>query len=145
MFWNMLPGGLGEDDCTDVLPDTATFNCVLRAWSKSFEGGAAERAERLMERVRKEHPGLIVIDPISHLHLIFAWAHSRRRKAPVRAEWHLEQARALCSSGGKPDWKLARAHFDGTILAWKKSDDGSASSRIRELQDEMDSIIVGGR
>jgi len=136
LFWQMMRQ---EDDSIGVLPDTATFNCVLRAWSKSFEGGAAERAEALLQKVREEHSGEISIDPVTHLHLIFAWAHSRRRKAPIQAEKHLEQARALCHSGKHSDRRLIRAHFNGTILAWKKSNDSNAAWHIRKLQDERDS------
>jgi pentatricopeptide repeat protein len=153
LFWQLLRQEDNNDDDDDdnddddsigigvgigVLPDTATFNCVLRAWSKSFEGGAAERAESFLQKVQEEHShsGEISIDPISHLHLIYAWAHSRRRKAPREAEKHLEQARTLCRQSGK---QLTRAHFNGTILAWKKSNDRNAARHIQKLQDERDS------
>jgi len=144
LFWQLLRQEDYDNDDDSlgvgmgVLPDTATFNCVLRAWSKSFEGGSAERAEAFLQKVQKDpsHSGEISIDPISHLHLIYAWAHSRRRKSPREAEKHLEQARALCRQSGK---QLTRAHFNGTILAWKKSNDRNAARHIKKLQDERDS------
>lgn len=137
-FWKLLEE---SDEVIRVTPDTVTFNCVLRAWSKSLEGGAAERAESLLKKVRDEHSKTMPIDPISHLHLIYAWAHSRRKKAPNEAEKHLEQARALCSKDS--GWNLTSAHYNGTILAWKKSqDDRMAKVRIRQLQQERDSTTT---
>jgi pentatricopeptide repeat protein len=135
LFWKLLKQ---EIDGIDVVPDTTTLNCVLRAWSKSSEGGAAERAEALLQKVRDEHSDVISIDPISHLHLIYAWAHSRRRRAPKEAEKHLERARELCCSGNHSDSGLTRAHFNGTILAWKKSNHSNAACQIRKLQRERD-------
>eukprot|EP00535_Pseudo-nitzschia_heimii_P002919 CAMPEP_0197186990 /NCGR_PEP_ID=MMETSP1423-20130617/15025_1 /TAXON_ID=476441 /ORGANISM="Pseudo-nitzschia heimii, Strain UNC1101" /LENGTH=782 /DNA_ID=CAMNT_0042638457 /DNA_START=439 /DNA_END=2787 /DNA_ORIENTATION=- len=125
-----------------IQPNIVIFNCVLRAWSKSSEGGAPDRAEALLQKVRDEYSEEILIDPISHLHLIYAWAHSRRKKAPKQAQKHLEEARTLCRNSGKrSDWKLTRAHFNGTILAWKKSNDRNAALHIKKLQDERDSIF----
>lgn len=139
IFWQLMRE---EDEGICVSPDTSTFNCVLRAWSKSSEGGAAERAEAFLQKVQEEHPEEISIDAISHLHLIYAWAHSRRKKAPKQAEKHLEQARALCrSSGQRSNWRLTRSHFNGTILAWKKSYDSNTECYIRKLKDERDSIF----
>ena len=138
LFWKLMKY---DHNDIGVVPDTATLNCVLRAWSKSSEGGAAERAEAFLRRVRDEHPGAISIDPISHLHLIYAWAHSRRRKAPKEAEKHLEKAKALSCSSKKSSWRLARAHFNGVILAWKKSNDINAVFRIQKLQEERDSMV----
>ena len=137
IFWQMI-----RQEDVSVLPDTATFNCVLRAFSKSFEGGAAERAEAFLRRVQQEHDKEILVDPISHLHLIYAWAHGRRKNAPLRAQWHLEEAKKLCCSGNNSNWKLTRAHFNGVILAWSKSNDWDASMHIRRLENEMDSSMV---
>ncbi len=139
-FWRLLQRNDDDDDDADVVPDTATFNCVLRAWSKSSEGGAAERAEAFLQKVQEEHSETIAVDPISHLHLIYAWAHSRRRKAPKEAEKHLEQARALCKNMG---WRLTKAHFNGVILAWKKSSDSKAEASIQKLRKERDSAALG--
>jgi len=133
IFWKMFR----QDDGISVQPDTTTLNCVLRAWSKSFEGGNAEKAETLLQRVQKESSEEILVDPISHLHLIYAWAHSRRKKAPMQAEAHLEEAKRLCMSGKNPHWKLKRAHFNGVILAWEKSNDTKATRHIQRLQGEM--------
>jgi pentatricopeptide repeat protein len=139
IFWQMI-----RQEDVSVLPDTATFNCVLRAWSKSFEGGAAERAEALLRRVQQEHGKEIVIDPISHLHLIYAWAHGRRKNAPLSAQRHLEEAKKLCCSGNSNNshWRLTRAHFNGVILAWSKSNNKDASTHIRRLEIEMDSSLL---
>mmetsp|Transcript_19177 Transcript_19177/g.22067 ORF Transcript_19177/g.22067 Transcript_19177/m.22067 type:complete len:961 (-) Transcript_19177:241-3123(-) len=137
IFWQMI-----RQNDVSVLPDTATFNCVLRAWSKSFEGGSAERAEALLRRVQEEHDEEILVDPISHLHLIYAWAHCRRRNAPREAERHLEEATKLCSSRNNSNWKLTRAHFNGVILAWSKSNDRNSFLYIRRLEIEMDSRMT---
>eukprot|EP00536_Pseudo-nitzschia_multiseries_P010924 jgi/Psemu1/289375/fgenesh1_pg.351_\ len=139
IFWSMLRQ---DDDRISVRPDTTTLNCVLRAWSKSFEGGNAERAEAFLRKVQTEHSedGLTA-DPVSYRHLIYAWAHSRRKQAPQRAEEHLDNALRLCASrsstGTHPGWKLTRAHFKGVILAWEKSSDPNAPQHIQRLRDEM--------
>ena len=137
LFWKLLRQ---EDNNIGVLPDTFAFNCVLRAWSKSLDGGAAERAEKLLSKVQKEHSEEILIDPTSHLHLIYAWAHSGRRKSPREAERHLEQVRLLCNSGKRSDWRMKKAHFNGTILAWKKSNDNNSALNIQKLRAERDAI-----
>ena len=139
LFWELLR----ENADIHVVPNTATLNCVLRAWSKSSEGGAAERAEAFLRRVQEGHSETIVADPISHLHIIYAWAHSRRRKAPKEAEKHLDQARALCRGNREnSSWRLTKAHFNGVILAWKKSSDSNAGARIEKLQKERDSTTL---
>lgn len=128
---------------TSVLPDTVSFNCVLRAWSKSFEGGAAERAESFLRRIQQEYDEIISIDSISHLHMIYAWAFSRRKNAPLHCQRHLEAARKICSnSRNASDRNLTKAHYNGVILAWSKSDDKNASRHIRTLEDEMNSLTV---
>ncbi|KAG7342152.1 PPR: pentatricopeptide repeat domain containing protein [Nitzschia inconspicua] len=71
-------------------------NGVLRAWAKSSQGGAAERAEQFLERVIN-HPVDGAPDGISHLHLIQAWARSGRRNAKRKAEYHLERILSLTS------------------------------------------------
>jgi pentatricopeptide repeat protein len=92
LFWMMLNGVDGS-----VKPSVKHMNCVLRAWSKSLQGGAAERAERFLDRVRNEDTfGNCQPNAISHLHMIYAWAKSGRRIASHKASTHLDTIKRLC-------------------------------------------------
>lgn len=135
VFWDLLR----NEDGSDVKPNTALVNCVLRAWSKSSEGGAAERAESFLTKVLRETAASweeVAVDAVSHLHLIRAWAHSRRRKAHLEAERHLEEAKMI-STFADCGSKITRAHFHSVILAWSRSRDRNALSSIEKHLDDM--------
>jgi pentatricopeptide repeat protein len=95
IFWNMM-----NQDGTSVKPTKHHLNCVLRAFSRSAEGGAAERAESFLERVQKlmgKSSELIEPDAISHLHMIQVWIRSGRMIGRRKAKSHLDRVRALCT------------------------------------------------
>jgi hypothetical protein len=103
IFWSILE----LDNPTIVAPNTALMNCVLRAWSKSLQGGAPERAESFLERAtRLPH---VSADAISHLHLIHVWARSGRRIASRKTKFHLEKVRAFATNDGNNDELLEAA------------------------------------
>jgi pentatricopeptide repeat protein len=135
-FWNLFQK---QKDGSDVTVTTGLVNCVLRAWSKSSEGGAAERAEAFLMKVLKETTGSageVAVDTITHLHLIQAWARSRRSKAHLRAEKYLDDSKTISTLDGCGG-RITRAHFNAVILAWSRSRDRNALSSIEKHLDEM--------
>jgi pentatricopeptide repeat protein len=89
-FWKMM-----NQDGTSVKPTTYHLNCVLRAWLRCLDGGAAERAEALLERAQRT--GHIQPDGISHLHMIQIWIRSGRIASQQKVQLHLENVRTLCN------------------------------------------------
>ena len=134
IFWNLYHSYKQNGD-EDLKPNTITLNSALKAWFKSNEGGAAERAEQFFCRMEQE---LIWIKPDSttFLYLISTWAKSGRSIATSRAEHYFHRLKDLCTKR-KQQYKLSTAHFNAMIQAWSKSTHRNAVARIESLIEEM--------
>lgn len=138
LFWEVVKKSERNEN---LLPTVVAANCVLRAWAKSREGGAAHKAESMWKWMEatggaSDQYG-IQPDATSCLHMMQAWAHSGRRVGPSKAESYFLRLKDLMSDREKGAFLLKTAHFNLLIMAWGKSDVPGAYNRIKELVDEM--------
>jgi hypothetical protein len=135
LFWELLDKRQGDDNIC------VAANCVLRAWAKSREGGAANKAESMWKWMAATGGGSdqyeVQPDATSCLHMMQAWAHSGRRVGPTKAESYFLRLKDHALAPDKGGFALKTAHFNLLIMAWAKSKAPEAFARVKELVDEM--------
>ena len=87
IFWKMVNSSELEGG---VKPNTVVCNCLLRAWSRSMEGEAPERADYVLkwmdEQVRMGSNDSVMPDRTTFHYAMQTWAKSRRLRATRRIE-----------------------------------------------------------
>jgi pentatricopeptide repeat protein len=148
IFENML--ALYEQGDQGCRPNTIIVNCVLRAWSRSTEGGAAQKAQALFEWMQQQQQqevskGNVHMhmqpDSTTYFHLISAWAKSGRRDGPQKAEEYLSRCKGLAATNNDKSssskTKLNASHFNAVLLAWANSGHPDAVKKAASLVQEM--------
>jgi hypothetical protein len=123
----------------DVKPNTITLSAVIKAWSKSGDLHAGNRAEALLDQMqetsktgdRNMSPNLIIYNSV-----ISAWANSKSRLGAQRALAYLEHMKKRAAAGHakcKPD----KFTYKAVIRSWSNSDHPDARSTVKRLREEM--------
>jgi Pentatricopeptide repeat domain len=115
------------------------------AWARSGQGGAAaQRAEALLTHMHElyssgQHEELRPTNAIFNA-VINAWARSREKIAPVRAEQILKWMQNLGDLGIQPD----KYTFNTVIHAWAKAGGPEAAGKAQELLAKMHKMYQDG-
>jgi Pentatricopeptide repeat domain len=119
--------------------------CPVDAWARSGEGGAAaQRAEALLQHMHElyqsgGHDDLRPTNAIFNA-VINAWARSREKIAPVRAEQILNWMQNLSDLDIQPD----KYTFNTVIHAWAKAGGTEAATKAQELLARMHKLYQEG-
>jgi len=126
---------LNRMEAAGIVPNTITFNSVLKCWAKSRDSRALFRAEALfrrMERLHEEGNADVQPDRITFNTLLHTLANAGKAQTAQRAEFILDRMESMAEEGNS---ELAPNLFtwNSCIEAWSKANVSYSADRAYSL------------
>lgn len=126
----------GPDNLSDIQANVISYNTVIYAFAQN---GLYKEAEQLLREMQQHPDDNMVPDTITFNAVLYAYAQSKEKDAPPRAEALLREMMT-----DENEAQVDTTSFNVVLHAWANSKEDRAAFRAQELLEHMETLSLAG-